>query len=137
MSFESALEFTLRWEGGYSNDPSDPGGETKYGISKRYHPNVDVKNLTIDEAQEIYRMEYWNPSGCDSLPEPLDLIVFDTAVNMGIKRARSFLSETSDWRDYLFLRLSYYLGRRKQYPQFIFGWLNRLLDLWETARKGT
>jgi lysozyme family protein len=57
--FERALAFTLRWEGGLSQDPDDPGGTTKYGISARAHPEVDVRNLTLEDAKEIYRKEYW------------------------------------------------------------------------------
>jgi hypothetical protein len=62
------------------------------------------------------------------------MVIFDTAVNMGVSRAKSFLNNTSDWKDYILLRASWYFAKRKQYPQFIFGWLNRAFDLWETAR---
>lgn len=47
-------------EGGYVNDPDDPGGETKYGISKARYPNYDIKNLTISEAEIIYRRDFWD-----------------------------------------------------------------------------
>ena len=82
-TFEDALKFVLKWEGGYSNDPNDPGGETKFGISKRSYPNLDIKNLTLKQAKEIYFQNYWLKAGCDKLTSPLDIIVFDTAVNMG------------------------------------------------------
>lgn len=57
--FEPAIEIVLDNEGGYVNDPKDPGGETKFGISKAAYPNVDIANLTVDQAKEIYRKDYW------------------------------------------------------------------------------
>jgi len=53
-AFEVALNFVLKWEGGYVNDPRDSGGETKFGISKKAYPNLDIKNLTQQQAGEIY-----------------------------------------------------------------------------------
>jgi lysozyme family protein len=135
MSFEKAIEFTLKWEGGYSNDPTDPGGETKYGISKRAHPNLDIANLTLEDAKNIYRTEYWDASGCNNLSEPFDMVVFDAAVNMGVGRSKTLLTTAKGWQDYLFLRLERYISMREQYPQFIFGWINRIMDLWKTARE--
>lgn len=85
--FKTALELILKHEGGYVNHPDDPGGETKYGISKRAYPDVDIKGLTVEEAGEIYYKDYWCKVGCDDLPEPVALMVFDAAVNMGIRRA--------------------------------------------------
>ena len=57
--FDKAFEFTIGVEGGYVNDPSDPGGETKFGVSKKSYPNLDIKNLTITQAKEIYYKDYW------------------------------------------------------------------------------
>jgi len=81
----AAREWILRAdvEGGYANDPDDPGGETNHGISKRSYPGLDIKNLTEDEAAEIYRRDYWEPCNCDELPAGLALAVFDAAVNQG------------------------------------------------------
>ncbi len=53
-NFEGALKFTLSWKGGLVNDPNDPGGETKYGISKRAYPELDIANLTLEQAKGIY-----------------------------------------------------------------------------------
>jgi lysozyme family protein len=58
-SFDLAIPRVLVHEGGYSSDASDPGGETNFGIAKRSHPEVDIKNLTVDQAKEIYRKDYW------------------------------------------------------------------------------
>ncbi|GIW22249.1 MAG: hypothetical protein KatS3mg068_1256 [Candidatus Sericytochromatia bacterium] len=54
-SFDIAISKTLKWEGGYVNDPKYPGGETKFGISKAFYPTLDIKNLTLQKAKEIYK----------------------------------------------------------------------------------
>lgn len=90
-AFERALEFVLEHEGGYVNDPADPGGETHLGISRRAYPNEDIKGMTEARAAEIYRADYWRPARCDELPAPLALAVFDTAVNMGVSVAAQML----------------------------------------------
>ena len=131
--FEKALEFTLKWEGGYSNDPKDPGGETKFGISKKSHPDLNIKNLTFDQASEIYRKEYWGPAGCDKLKWPVNLIGFDTAVNMGVERSKKILTrEGSDPHALLQRRKEYYdrlVGIRPPLKKFYNGWINRLKAL--------
>jgi lysozyme family protein len=82
-----AIFFTLRWEvgsapnGGFVNHPLDPGGMTKYGISKRAHPDVDIENLTEQEAAEIYYYAYWKPLFADALPPRLALALFDWSVH--------------------------------------------------------
>lgn len=93
MNFEDSVELILRLEGGYANDPNDPGGETKYGISKRAYPNEDIKNLTVRRAKEIYHSDYWNPTAgriYDTAPNFATLL-FDTAVNMGTGHAAQAL----------------------------------------------
>jgi len=91
--FDEALEMVLIHEGGYVDDPHDKGGETKYGISKRAYPNVDIKNLTTRQAGDIYRADYWDKSHCSSLPSGVAIQVFDTAINCGVSRAAKFLQE--------------------------------------------
>lgn len=86
MSFNKAVAFVLHHEGGYVNDPKDPGGETRYGISKRAYPNVDIKNLTKEQAIDIYKRDYWDKLP-DGLPAPVHCALFDCAVNTGINRA--------------------------------------------------
>jgi len=133
--FERAMEFVFRWEGGYVFDPKDPGGETNWGISKRQYPMLDIKDLTKDEARDIYRHKYWDKAGCGQLTWPLNMVVFDTAVNMGVKRALGFLSRTHDWQDYIIERIDYYarvLGRKP----YLRGWINRAVDLYRTAGEG-
>ena len=83
-TFDRAMKFVLRWEGGYVNHPSDPGGETNYGISKRAHPDVDIANLTEGGAKDIYRAEYWDKVRGDDLPDEIAVVVMDYAVNSGV-----------------------------------------------------
>lgn len=94
MKFDEAVEYILEFEGGYVNDSNDPGGETKFGISKRSFPNLDIKNLSRDQAKEIYRSHYWVKCQCDLLPPCLRLMVFDCAVNQGSSRAGRILQES-------------------------------------------
>ncbi len=81
--FEDIIEITLHHEGGYVNDPNDLGGETNFGIAKRFYPDVDIKNLTKDEASDIYRRDYWVRNRVEELPENLRHIFFDMCVNQG------------------------------------------------------
>ena len=87
MSYEKAFPIIIKAEGGYVNDPRDPGGETKYGISKRSFPHLDIKSLTLDEAKDIYYKHYWQPAGCDFMQWPMSLYCFDSAVNQGVMTA--------------------------------------------------
>lgn len=88
MKFEDAIEYVLQWEGSeYSDDKNDKGGETKWGISKRAHPDVDIKNLTKKQAFQIYKKEYWDKYKFDAIPEEFQLKLFDMTVNMGFKGA--------------------------------------------------
>jgi len=79
--FEPAVEITLENEGGYVWDKSDPGGETNFGISKRSYPNVDIKNLTKEEAIAIYRRDFWKFDGL--IFQGIATKLFDSYVNMG------------------------------------------------------
>ena len=81
--FEQAFKKLIGHEGGYVNDPRDPGGETKYGISKRSYPNVDIRRLTLDGAKRIYRRDFWDRVHGDHLPYPVAFNLFDGAVNSG------------------------------------------------------
>jgi lysozyme family protein len=83
MSFDAAFGIIVGIEGGYINDPKDPGGETRFGISKRRYPNEDIKNLTLDRAKFLYQRDYWISNGCESMPWEQALLVFDAAVNGG------------------------------------------------------
>lgn len=134
MTFPAAVDFVLKWEGGYTNDPNDPGGETHWGISKRSYPMLDIKNLSRNGAITIYRQDYWEPIGADALDPPMALCAFDAAVNCGVGRSAKWLAECNgDWREFLFLRMKHYVGLKSRL--YLGGWMNRTLDCWNEARK--
>lgn len=91
MNFDIAFDRLIGHEGGYVNDPRDPGGETNWGISKRAYPNVDIKNLTQSQAREIYRKDYWGRMMCDQYDGAIGFQLFDIAVNSGTGRAARLL----------------------------------------------
>jgi glycosyl hydrolase family 108/predicted peptidoglycan binding protein len=153
--FDACMPFIFKAEGGYSDNPNDPGGPTNFGITlatlKAYesNPNLtaqDVKSLTPATAREIYRSNYWNRMQCGSLPEGLDLEVFDFGVNAGpgeaVKALQRIVGVTADGsigpitlaavgqfkaRDlisqYSQARLAYYQGLNN--PEFEQGWTVR------------
>ena len=94
-NFNEIIEQVLEHEGGYVNDPKDLGGETKYGITKRFYPDIDIKNLTIEQATEIYKKDYWDKNKVESLPQNLWHIYFDMCVNMGKRTAVKVLQRAA------------------------------------------
>jgi len=93
-NFQTAISVVLAHEGGYVNNPADPGGETNFGISKRSYPNVDIANLTVDQATAIYLRDFWQPYGYDSIiNDDCATKIFDTAVNIGNSRSFKFTQQ--------------------------------------------
>jgi lysozyme family protein len=160
-AFEASLPFVLRWEGGYVNHPADPGGATNRGITQRVYDGWrarqaqaprDVKLIEDAEVHAIYERDYWLPPRCDQLPASLDLVQFDTAVNMGVGRAVRFLQSAvgcgvdgafgdgtaravaacdpgSAITGYCDAREAYYRALAERKPElgvFLKGWLNRV-----------
>ena len=93
--FDSAFLRLIGHEGGYVNDPRDAGGETKFGISKRQYPSLDIAALTLEQAKAIYRRDYWQRMQGDGLPPSLAFQVFDAAVNSGIGTAVRWLQQAA------------------------------------------
>ena len=92
--FRRAVEVVLEHEGGYVNDPRDPGGETKYGISKRSYPDLDIASLTREDAIAIYHRDWWRRYGYDRLQDDaVATKLLDMAVNMGPATAHRLLQE--------------------------------------------
>ncbi len=130
--FVEFIPFVFQWEGGYDNDPADPGGETHYGIDKRSHPGVDIKALTRSGAQEIYWREYWVRYGCEALPYPLGEVFFNCCVNCGAGRARKLAGLAHDAGRFLDEQEAFYRRLAQARPasrKFLAGWLNRTEDL--------
>jgi lysozyme family protein len=152
--FKKAFEKVLEFEGGYVNDKKDIGGETKYGISKKAFPNVDIKNLTLNEAKEIYKKVYWDKIKGDEINnQKIAEIIFDTAINMGayfaIKSAQKILNVKQDGiigaitlnalnnvneevftKDYKLSRIAKYVDIAKgDKIKFLRGWIKRTLSI--------
>ena len=109
--FEQAVKVTLYHEGGYVNDPDDPGGETKFGISKRSYPDLNIRELTEEQAKEIYKRDWWDKYGYDRIDNPdLAAKVFDLAVNMGAKRAHVIIQRATMQTGGCWLELDGVLG---------------------------
>jgi lysozyme family protein len=86
--FLKAFDYMMYHEGGYVNDPKDAGGETKFGISKRSYPHLDIKNLTRDQARQIYFCDFWMKAKCEQIDdENIATKFFDLAVHTGIPQA--------------------------------------------------
>lgn len=99
MNFDRAFEIIIGHEGGYVNDPRDPGGETKYGISKRAYPAEDIQNLTLDRAKFLYKRDYWDAVDAESIPGAARLMVFDCSVNCGVTTAKKILQRAVEVKD--------------------------------------
>ena len=95
-NFDEIIEQVLHHEGGYVNDPKDLGGETNFGITKRFYPDVDIKNLTKEGAKEIYKRDYWDKNKVESLPQNLWHIYFDMCINMGRGTAVKILQRAAN-----------------------------------------
>lgn len=139
---EQAISVTLGYEGGYTNNPKDPGGPTNFGITitdarkywKADATALDVRNMPKSVAIDIYRQRYWAPLDCDADPAGVDLVTFDYGVNSGIGRARPVRAKTkqenpADWvRSICAERLSF-LHRLRTWPTFKGGWSKRVADV--------
>ncbi len=90
MTFQDVFDRTMGHEGGYVNDAQDPGGETRWGISKRSYPTTNIKDLTREDAKAIYERDFWGPV-CSQLKWSIGFQVFDAAVNHGQGNAIRFL----------------------------------------------
>jgi lysozyme family protein len=128
ITFQTALARLISpdIEGGYVNDPKDPGGETNFGISKRAYPNLDIKALTPETVAPIYKRDYWDKIAADNLPSPLNWIAFDCAVNQGVGEAAILMRAASSAGALLRLRLARYRQSRN-WAHDGAGWAARLV----------
>lgn len=136
--FEKAFLISVAFEGGYSCDPNDSGGRTKYGISQRAYPNLNISTLTIDEAKAIYRRDYWEACGCDKIEnQDVAQIVFDMAINMGVSAAKSVLFDgrlniDEDVSRITLQRIARYAkicATKPSQKKYFFGWICRALNV--------
>lgn len=141
---EACLVYIFHGEGGYTNNRKDPGNwtggkvgvgrllGTKYGIAANTFPNLDIPNITREQAAEIYRKNYWDQAGCDLLPAGVDLPIFDVSVNSGAGRARTFNKATAAILDAV-KRIKAISAKRRAFYQglstfktFGKGWMSRV-----------
>jgi hypothetical protein len=146
-NFARARAFVKKWEGGWADDPADPGGATNKGITlgtfthwREVHGQPaptrdDLRNLTDAEADDIYRDWYWLASGADKLPWPLSLAHFDTAVNAGPGRAQEMLAKSNGNFDAYLGNLLTWYASIPNFEIFGRGWTNRRADLLLEASK--
>jgi len=159
MSFDTAVSLVLEHEGGLVNHPSDPGGLTKYGISQRAYPTLDIASLTEEDAKAIYKRDYWDRVQGDLLPEGISTLVFDSAVNQGVVRATLLLQKAlgvdadgiigprtlaaasrANPRDFAVkfgAERAVHYARLPTFPIFGRGWMRRLLDVTVRSTHGT
>lgn len=146
--FDKAFELVVGHEGGFVNDPADPGGRTIYGITERDHPDLWTAGPpSLNVCKQRYREQYWEPIKGDQLPWPMSLFVFDAAVNQGAKPAVMMLqraldtaqdgilgrqtlalaAKATDWHlgRYMAFRALRYQGTRN-FDRFGEGWLTRI-----------
>lgn len=138
MNFDRAFDFVIGVEKGYVNDPKDPGGETNFGISKKRYAEEDIKGMTKDRAKFLYRRDYWDPHGCETMEWGKALCVFDTLVNGGLthkwwlenwsKPLEEFLE---DW----LAERTVYLADLPEWPRFGLGWMRRLFKVFNEAKR--
>jgi lysozyme family protein len=164
--FDMAYAFTKKWEGGYVNHPADPGGATNYGVIQSVYTQwrkskglgyQHVSYMTLDEAETIFYENYWLQAKCNQVGLPLNIVLFDTAVNFGVTGAVIFLQEalgikmdgifgvitanavkTTNTKELAYRiinnRINYRYERVKSNPSqsvFLQGWLNRDNDLYD------
>lgn len=131
--FDRAFQIVVGEEGGYVNDPRDPGGETKYGISKRAYPNEDIPNLTLDRAKALYKRDYWDKVRGDSITDwGQALCMFDCAVNMGVGRSLNLASSVKPGPDFVVnfqTERALLYSRMAKWNVFGRGWIRRLIRI--------
>jgi hypothetical protein len=130
--FDTHVAHVLKIEGGEVDDPDDRGGHTKYGISQRSYPKLDISKLTVDDAKEIYFKDYWMKIGAAALPEELRGVAFDAAINQGVGWTKRALKEAGgDVRAFIDLRRRRYeeiVAVNPSQKKFKKGWMNRLRE---------
>lgn len=147
MTFDEAFEIVLKKEGGYSDNPNDSGnwtsgkkdvGElkgTKYGISAATFPNIDIKNLTIDQAKQIYKNEYWNKNNISMFPENVRLFLFDSFVQHNPSKVKDWIRIHGFNLDALYLERKKYYQNLSNFTIFGEGWMKRVNSIYELSKK--
>ena len=97
MNFDQAFDALIGFEGGYSNNPADPGGATNWGVTQKVANangySGDMRDYSRDDAKAVYKAKYWDAVQADQLPDALRYSVFDAAVNSGVHQAIQWLQQ--------------------------------------------
>lgn len=146
-NFEACFAETMKWEGSaYVDNPHDPGGPTKWGVTittlsqelGRRATELDVRNLTVGVALQIARKRYWNVIGGDTLPPGVDMEAFDICYNSGPGTALRWMRQTAMYspteqiRRLHALRMGFW-HRLRIWVRFGRGWTNREKDVFAHA----
>jgi len=126
-----AIDLVLKHEGGYVNDPADPGGETNFGISKRSYPLLDIKNLTRAQAGSIYQKDFWTATMAAQSDQRMANAMLDSRVNQGPGVEGGIYKPGMSLVDFQVARLLKYVSIVAQNPaslKFLGGWFRRTLD---------
>jgi hypothetical protein len=144
--WQQTVEWILRWEGGFQNNPDDHGNwtggrkgvgilkGTKFGISAASFPELDIENLTREHATQLYFNNYWVPSGANQMAWPLCLLVMDTAVLHGVGTARNWFNEVGPNPFAVAAKRLHVYTRLDNWHVFGAGWVNRTADLLEAMK---
>lgn len=130
--FDRAFGIVVGVEAGYVNDPKDPGGETKYGISKAQYPDLKIADITLEQAKAIYLRDYWNAHDLDSLEWGKALLVFDCAVNGGNHQRWYSMYGGYALKDFIpafQAERLLFLAADSRWPNFGRGWGRRVVDM--------
>lgn len=151
-NFEFAMQHVFKWEGGYSDDPHDPGRETFKGISRIHNPDwrgwamvdqykdhPDFPKCALADANlhefvlERYKTNYWDILNLDEVEFPLDVLMMDTGVNMGPNVAKQLRNASETWKEFCLERIIQYtrIPGNKIYMR---GWVNRVVGLIEKIK---
>ena len=150
--YERAYVFTAKHEGGWADVKGDPGGKTKFGIADLRDgvadgktdtdgdgtPDTFIRDLTPEQAKDIFYREYWLEAGCPAYPKPMDLVVFDSAIHSGPKRAVAWYEKHKDYLSYITERevfLRRWCRAKPDRHKFLNGFMNRLNALRYAAGK--
>lgn len=166
-NFERSFELVIGHEGGFTKDRKDRGNwttgiigkgqlkGTKFGVSAMAYPDLDIENLTLDQAKDIYLTDYWMKVRADDLPDGLDYLAFDMAVNHGVGQSAKFIQEAvgavpdgaigprtlerirsrdpqAIIKETAARRMVFYAGI-KTFKDYGLGWSRRLMDALSTA----
>lgn len=137
--FPEALALVLRFEGGYANNPADPGGATMHGITQAVYDAwrqahgqtpAPVRGISDADVAAIYQARYWEAARCPAEAWPVSVVLFDAAVQHGVERALALRADSAP--EFIWRRLAFYrqiAQRRPASLQFLPGWLWRMSEL--------